>query len=537
MLGRVRDRSSRGNRTLTSGPEQTVPSEHSDPPGHSILPTAVGFRRELRSRPTIALLLFCLLVGLPVTILLTPPRDVVAFGQHISVGARPPEPTLAGPARLVQVGNTALDVDRIRVYGPLRPQITLGPVQRNAASEAVFDPQAGPAAAAAAVRAVTDGFVTWYVLGGLGLVAFALVAAAAAAGLRTLLVVRSQSRAGAAHQPLAEIWAYCLRAAGRMTLLATVTSALAWLGCGALAYDGAAAGLQGVNSLSQLVGSRHVSPPAAGPPVTGYTGAVIGDSRAVRVGGPPIGARGERADDAACARSTDSVAAEIGQLMPSKVLNLACPDATIAAGLRGPQTRGDVTVPAQISSLKQLQGLKFVVVEIGPNDVGWADFLRYCYGVAECDDALTAGEFSYRLAAFDRAFGELLVDLNDLPGRPQVIITTSYDVFPPSAELPADCPDLRFPGTPGLDARKVDLFAARNVQLNEVLTAGAGKYGFAVARPELRPLCTDGPAAGLAELGPDLQGIASPNAFHPTGVGALRTASAVVRLITPNATS
>lgn len=455
----------------------------------------------------------------------------MAFGQHITVGARPPEPTLSGPARLVQVGNTALDVERMRVYGPLRPQITLGPVQRNAAAEAVFDPEAGPAAAREAVQAVTDGFVTWYVLAGLGLIAFALVAAAAAAGLRTLFVLRHQSRAGAAHQPLADIWAYCVRAAGRMTVLATSVSVLAWLACGALAYDGAAAGLQGVHSLTQLVGARHVSPPVAGPAVTGYDGAVIGDSRAVRVGGPSVGERADRPDDATCARSSDSLAAAIGQLMPSRVLNLACPDATVDAGLRGPQQRGDATVPAQVAVLKQLQDLKFVVVVIGPNDVGWTDFLRYCYGVEECDDALTAGEFTYRLAAFDRAFGELLVDLNDLPGRPQVIVTTSYDVFPPGAELPVDCPDLQFPGTPGMNPAKVDLFAARNAQLNQVLTAGAEKYRFAVARPELRPLC----AGGSAGLGPDLLGIADPNAFHPTGIGALRMASAAVRLITPNA--
>ncbi|SHJ97514.1 GDSL-like Lipase/Acylhydrolase family protein [Pseudonocardia thermophila] len=492
-----------------------------------------GLRRELRSRPTVLLILFCLLVGLPVAILLTPAQEVVAFGQHIAVGARPPEPNLSGPARLVQVGNTALDIDRIQVYGPLRPQITLGPMQRNAASEAMFDPQAGPAAAAAAVQAVTDGFLTWYVLGGLGLLAFALVSAAAAAGIRTLLVVRAQSRAGADHQPLADIWAYCVRAAGRMTVLATTVSALAWLACGWLAYDGAAGGLQGVNSLTQLVGVRHVSPPPAGPALIGFKGAVIGDSRAARVGGPPVGERGDRADDAVCARSSDSLAVEIGQLMPSRVLNLACPDATVTEGLLGPQVREGVTLPPQIASLKQLQGLEFVVVVIGPNDVGWTDFLRYCYGVAECDDALTEGEFTYRLAAFDQAFGQLLAELNDLPGRPQVIVTTSYDVFPPGSELDPACPDLRFPGTPGLDARKVDLFAARNAQLNEVLTTGAEKYGFSVARPALRPLCTD----GTPELGPDLQGIDNPNAFHPTGVGSLRIASAVVRLIAPNATS
>ncbi|MDN5858463.1 MAG: hypothetical protein L0H84_07550 [Pseudonocardia sp.] len=485
------------------------------------------------------MLLSCLLVGLPVTILLTPGQDVVAFGQHIRVGARPPELSLSGPARLVQVGNTALDVQRIQVYGPLRPQITLGPVQRNAAAEAVFDPHSGPAAAAAAVRAVTDGFRTWYLLGGLGLVAFSLVAAAAAAGLRTLLVVRHQSRAGRSHQPLTDIWAYCVRAAGRMTVLAATVSVLAWVACGVLAYNGAAAGLRGVHSLSQLVGADHVSPPVAGPPITGFTGAVVGDSRAVRVGGPPIGERGSaidgRPDDATCARSSDSLAADIGQLMPGNVLNLACPDATVDVGLRGPQLRGDTIVAPQVAVLKQLRDLKFVVVVIGPNDVGWTDFLRYCYGVEVCDDALTAGEYTYRLAAFDRAYGELLVDLNNLPDRPQVIVMTSYDVFPPSADLDPDCPDLRVPGTPGMDARKVDLFAARNAQLNDVLTAGAQKYGFAIARPESVPLCANGGGAGLAGLGPDLLGIDDPNAFHPTAVGTLRMASAVVRLIASNA--
>jgi hypothetical protein len=46
--------------------------------------------------------------------------------------------------------------------------------------------------------------------------------------------------------------------------------------------------------------------------------------------------------------------------------------------------------------LKQVRDLRFVVVAIGPNDVGWTDFLRYCYGVPDCADQLTQGEFDYR---------------------------------------------------------------------------------------------------------------------------------------------
>jgi hypothetical protein len=305
--------------------------------------------------------------------------------------------------------------------------------------------------------------------------------------------------------------------------VALVASVLTWGTAGALANAGSAQGLGNVSSLSQLVGAYHLTPDAVGPPVTGFDGAVIGDSRAVRVGGPPL--PDGTPDDVACERSTDSLAAEIGDLLPSTVLNLACPSATVTSGLRGPQERGGRLLPAQVALLKQVRDLRFVVVAIGPNDVGWTDFLRYCYGVADCSDQLTQGEFDYRMAAFDRVYGDLLIDLNDLPGRPQVIVMSSYGAF----RSDADCPDTRADGYPGLDPAKIELLTARNDQLNGVLTAGAEKYRFAVARPELGLLCDPG-ADGL---GPDLQGLADPFPFHPTGIGSLRMASAVVRLIEP----
>jgi GDSL-like Lipase/Acylhydrolase family len=469
--------------------------------------------------------LFCLVAGIPTTIALTPGRDVVAFGQVITVGARPAQVTPAGPARLVQVGNTALDLQPLTVWGPLRPQLTRGPVQRNAAAAAVFDADRGPAARDAAVAAIIDGFVDWYVWAGAGLLAFTLVAAVAAVGIRSLVILRRVTQAGLAPPP--DLWRRSVRATRRMTAIALAVSVLVWAACGALAWTGAVRGLRGVTSLAQLVGAYHLSPDPVGPPLTGFSGAVIGDSRAARLGGPPVPTTGATAqpDDAVCKRSTDSLASEIGDLLPAKVLNLACPDATVTAGLRGPQDIGGLQVPAQVGVLRQVQGLRFVVLEIGPNDVGWTDFLRYCYGVPDCADALTQGEFDYRLAAFDRAYGDLLVDLNDLPGRPQVIVVTSYGAFAPKA----DCADTKAAGFPGLDPTKIALLTARNEQLNAVLTAGADKYGFAVARPELSLLC-DPEADGL---GPDIQGMADPFPFHPTGVGSLRTASSVVRLVNP----
>jgi hypothetical protein len=105
---------------------------------------------------------------------------------------------------------------------------------------------------------------------------------------------------------------------------------------------------------------------------------------------------------------------------------------------------------------------------------------------------------------------------------------TSYGAFPPAA----DCADTRAAGYPGLDATKIDLLTARNERLNDVLRAGAQKYGFAVADPELGLLCQPGDDG----LGPDLQGMSGPFPFHPTGIGSLRMASSVVRLIEPTPT-
>lgn len=480
--------------------------------------------RELRSLPTRLLVVFCLVVGIPVAILLTPQQQLTVAGQHLAVGARTPSPTLSGPAQLVQIGNTELDIARLRVYGPLRPRMTLGPVQRNADAAAVLDPGTGPQARAAAVSSVGSGFLRWYAWGAVVLLAFTLAATAAFGYGRTLVTLRRQSREEHRHLTVAEIWHRSATQIRAMTIIAVAAAMLGWVACGALAYAGAVHGLRSVRSLSDLVGSYHVSPSPVGPAVSGYLGAVIGDSRASRLGGPLV--TDPTPDDVACLRSTDSLAAEIGNLVAAQVLNLACPGASVTLGLRGPQQQGDRVLPSQVGRLKQAQGLKFVVVVIGPNDLAWVDFLTYCYGVENCQDRLTAGEFDYRLAAFDTAYGELLRDLNDLPDNPQIIVVTSYDVFEPDAS----CPDAKGPsGARGLNPNNIELLADRNRQLNEVLASGAEKYGFDVATPRLAPLCESEKDRGDA----DIQGLSDSHPFHPTGIGMIRMASSVVRAIRP----
>lgn len=475
----------------------------------------------LRSWPSLVLIAVCLFAGIPLVIALTPDQQLSVAGQHFAVGARDPSLSVAGPAQLVQIGNTELDIARMRVYGPLRPQLTLGPVQRDAAVSTMRDPERRQAAQAEATGSVAAGFLRWYGWATVGLLALVLALTAAAGLLRVLATLRRQSRAQPRQVGFAQVWQRSTRQLRGMTIAAVSVTMLAWAAAGALAYTGSVRGLSDVRSLSDLVGTYYVSPSAVGPAVRGFTGAVIGDSRASRVGGPLVSEPSP--DDQACVRSTDSLANEAGRLLDTRVLNLACPGASIAAGLRGPQQQGGRVLPAQVGRLKQVAGLDFVVVVIGPNDLYWGDFLAYCYAVENCQDNLTRGEFDYRLAAFDRDYGDLLQDLNDLPGAPQIVVVTSYDVFEPDA----GCQDAKGPaGARGLSRANLELLVERNAELNDVLATGARKYGFTVATPHLTTLCA---AAGADSA--DLQGLADPYPFHPTAIGMVRLAASVAQVV------
>lgn len=475
--------------------------------------------REARTAPTVLVVLVCLVVGVPLTIILTPDQQVtVTAGQRLSVGARTPELSLSGPAQLVQLGNTAFDVNALHVYGPLRPRLTLEPVPRGITLDATAQT---PTAAA---TAISGGFVRWYGWATLILLGFALAATAVVGCVRMLRTLRRLDTGHLTPGTAVVLWR---RSAGQLTgsaAVAVVVTMVAWAGAGALAYGGAVEGLRQVRSLSDLVGTYHLTPSPVGPEVSGFAGAVIGDSRAARLGGPP--AAGATEDDAACFRSVDSLAVELGSLTGTQVRNLACAGASIANGLRGPQSSGGHIVPPQVGLLRQLEDLQFVVVVVGPNDLYWADFLRYCYGAADCADNLSQGVFSQRLAEFDRDYGELLRDLNDLPGGPQVIVMASYDVFPPDA----DCPDSQGPdGVPGLSPENLQLLADLNRRLNDVLRTGAEEYDFSMATPRLIGLC----ARFNPALGPDLQGLDDSDPFHPTAVGIVRMAAAVAQVLDP----
>ncbi|GAA4923278.1 GDSL-like lipase/acylhydrolase family protein [Actinomycetospora succinea] len=477
-----------------------------------------GIRRELRSPVTLLLVVACVVAGVWAALVLTPDQDVEAFGQQISVGVQPPSATASGPPRIVQIGNTSLDVPDVTIYGPIRPQLSIGPVQRNETAGSALESLADGDSPTEALSAIVTGFEAWFGKATLILVAVVLGVCGLVGSLRVLATLRlTARRSGAGARP-----AVIARRLSRTLTLSTITalavSLVVWGACGALAVAGAQ-DLRSAESLTDLTGAHHVTPSPVGPTVSGVRGVVIGDSRVARLGGTP--APGASPEDVACARSSDSLARQLGAAIRDDVLNLACSGARIATGLRGPQQTGGVTVPPQIGRLKQVEDPAFVVVAVGPNDLNWTDLIGYCYAVADCADNFTAGEFRYRLAAFDRDYADLLADLATLPSKPRVVVMTSYDVLRPDARCSTARGPLQYPG---LTPEEIQLLSDRNAELNGVLTAGAARYGFDVVAPPLTPLCEPSPDG----LGPDLQSLDDPHPFHPTGVGELRLAIPVV---------
>jgi lysophospholipase L1-like esterase len=474
--------------------------------------------REARSLPTLALLGLIAVVGVPLVILLTPENHVEVFGQDVGVGARVPPLTLSGPAQIAQLGNAEFDLTTVQVWGPIRPRLSIGPLKRPADNGPVLGLHTVDGAGDA-VRDLGEGFVTWYLWGAAGIVLVALLGSGLMATARLLLALR-RTRTGR-YRPVH--WDDLAGPIGRMTVVAGDR-----VGAAVGGRRGRRAARHphrsGEGHLADRPGRGGDGHPVAGR-ARGHrvAGAVIGDSRAARIGGPPLRQDDGTvtSEDRACGRSTDSTAAELARLRGEDVLNLACAGAGVATGLRGPQLREGVTVDPQVGRLKQVRNLQWVVVAVGPNDLAWSDFLLYCYGLASCDDRLSDGEFESRLAGFARDVGALFTDLDTLPGRPRVVVTLSYDPFPPRFD--PTCADMRGPaGTPGLDQAKLDLLAERNRRLNDVLADGAARFGFGTAAPALAPLCDP----DRDRMPPDIMGLATPDPFHPTAVGSLRIAAA-----------
>ena len=486
--------------------------------------------RCARALPYLVIAFAALLLALAIT----PPVSVSAFGQTVQVGAVTPNLELgfSGPGQADLFGAGSIDTVQ-QFSGPIRPRIVWQRFNRNDQASQFI--QSSSVDGHRVVQAETQELGADLARGWTVYFLRLLVIAGALGGALYLLGVGSVSLLHESRRNLKVRRHYAVMLAVTVSLTLLLTA-----GSGALTLMSARSQLTGIQSLSDLTGTARLAPAAAaiGPARSDIDAVVIGDSTAAGIGNQLVADPSPQ--DRACDRSRDAYAAVLQRAARLRVLNLACSSATITHGLLGPQLRASQALPAQIGVLKSITSASTVVVSIGANDMGWSDFLRYCYGLARCDDQASESLFQSRMDAFRIQYAQLLQELADLPGKPKVIVTAYYDPFGKTF----DCPQLTDPARPnpapsgyGFSAdpgggatqdqkiaTKIEPLRSELAQINAVLGSGAGAFGFTLAQPEFQghELCSEQPW---------VQGLSDPAPFHPNAAGELAIAAAALPLL------
>ncbi len=476
-------------------------------------------------------LLAMAVAGLLAALALTPAVSVTVVGQEVEVGAVRPSALQgwAGPGQADLFG--AGEVATIQTFeGPVRPRIVWQEFNRDAAASAFLesDNSDGRRILSSGTARIGDALARGWTQFFVELV----VASALFAALAYLVAIAAEGivRGPRATHPRARhrLWPLavtCVLAMGLTTASAALTAV------------SAREQLADVSSLADLTGSAPLVavPAAAGPSRADVEIAVIGDSTAAGVGNTPLSDPTEA--DIACQRSRDAYAHVLQAATGRTVMNLACGSATISDGLLTEQSgRRPVTPAPQVGVLKNLTSLSVVVVSIGANDLGWADFLKYCFGLPRCDDQVSQRLIARRLDTFGLQYAQLLQQLGDLPTRPSVIVTGYYDPFGDAFACPAlRDPMAPVPPPPGYGfapdsaeqdpdakvATKIDPMRSVLAQLNLVLQQGAEAFGFAHVQPTFA-------GHGLCSPQPWVQGLSDPHPFHPNAAGELAIAAALL---------
>jgi lysophospholipase L1-like esterase len=477
----------------------------------------------------LALVLALALVAMTLALAVTPKASVSVFGQDVEVGAVAPSPHLglSGPGQADLFGEGIVATVQ-HFDGPIRPLIVWQRFNRNDDAAAFIqsgsdDGRRTVSTGSAEVgRELAAGWTRYFgwLVGAAGLLG----------GVLYLVTVGATGLTGKDHRHRSR--------AVHLSLLggSVVASLVVTLGFTALTVRTAVDQLGSVTSLSDLVGTAKLAPiPAAvGPTRADAEVVVIGDSTAAGIGNAPLAK--PTAQDKACQRSSDAYAYSLQSVAGVTVLNLACSSATASEGLLGQQVAGGLTLPPQVGVLQSVQSASVVVVSVGANDVGWSDFLQYCYGLPRCDDEASDRLFRSRLDAFKIQYAQLLQQLSDLPAHPRVIVTKYYDPFGSSFDCPAlqdphasagAPPGYGFGPDPGQDNQddkikeKIRPLRVELDRMNTVLEQGAQGFGFSVVQPRF-----DGHE--LCSIEPWVQGMSDPAPFHPKAAGELAITAAIL---------
>ncbi|MGF1645875.1 MAG: GDSL-type esterase/lipase family protein [Kineosporiaceae bacterium] len=479
----------------------------------AVLPLPGG---RLLRRATLALaaatgVLLVSLVSIALVLAVWPTDAVEVLDVEVEVGAQQPGLGfgVAGPGELESFGQS-VDLRAVEVVGPVRPYLGTAIQPYDLIRIATT-----PGAPAEAGSELVDAFVRWAVL---------RTGAVLGTGLALMVAsVATLSFIGVLPPLHRESW----RRYATWAVTGTLGVGLVWGASLASAAWGAQR-LAEVESIEDVFDYDvlRTSPTPVGAPRNGVEVVVVGDSRAAVVGGPPVS--GATPDDLACRRSRDSLASQIESLLLAeqwRAGNLACLGATVEEGLLQPQRIEGREIPPQVGVLKSIRDPEVVVVSVGPNDVFWGPILGSCY-VSSCNVSALAPTVDSLLADFRRSYDDLLADLADLEASPQVVVVGAYAPFAPSLT----CEDTRLPdGGGALTLAEIASVEDWRTRLNAILAEGAESRGFAYVEPALRPLCVDDGTG----LGPDLWPLESDHRFHPTPIGVLKTATAVVDAIDP----
>jgi lysophospholipase L1-like esterase len=434
------------------------------------------------------------LASLGLVLSLWPTDSATVAGVPLEVGARLDITTISGPAYLVSHGETR-PIRAVLSHGPLRPLIIT-----TATTDELITAAQMPNSSRQASQDLMSAYQQWLIKRSILIL---LVA-----GLLLACLIAFVDR----WVP----WRWRIRLALALALAIPVI----WGGSVTAAAQNIQY-LQHLDSLSDLFDYQKLrtAPAPTGEKRTGYDVVVLGDSRVSLLGGAPLAPA--TPDDQLCNRSRDSLAAQLTSLEQHRnlrTLNLACAGATVETGLMGPQTIGDRQVPPQIGLLKQVEKPKAIVIAIGPNDVSWGDFLAACYAT-DCNVTGLEPTLNTNLVRFQRGFLDVLDELSQLPGNPQVIVVGSYELFSRTQA----CPDTAVSPGQSINVEEIEFLRASSARFNRILEAGAATRHFSYIEPRLTPLCqTD-----LTGLGPDILGLDSPYRFHPTPLGQLKLAAQV----------
>jgi hypothetical protein len=451
------------------------------------------------------------LLSIALVLAVWPTDEVEVLDVDVEVGAQQPGVGfgVAGPGELESFGQS-VDLRAVEVIGPVRPYLGTAIQPYDLIRIATT-----PGAPEEAGNELVDAFVRW-----------ALLRTPAVLGTGLLLMVASVATLAfiGVLPPLhRESW----RRYAAWAVTGTLGVGLVWgASLGSAAWGSQR--LAEVESIEDVFDYDvlRTSPTPVGAPRDGVEVAVVGDSRAAVLGGPPV--EGATPDDLACRRSRDSLAAQIESLLLTerwRAENLACLSATVEQGLLQPQTIEGREVPPQVGVLKSIRDPEVVVVSVGPNDVFWGPILGSCY-VSSCNVSALSPTVDSLMADFRRSYDDLLADLAGLEASPQVVVVGAYAPF----ALGETCEDTRLPdGTGALTEAEIASVESWRARLNTILADGADRRDFTYVEPVLRPLCV----ADATGLGPDIWPLESDHRFHPTPVGVLKTAAAVVDAIDP----